>query len=435
MKRIFVESLAILFACFIGALVAYEILVYELAVDYEFVLEDDEALAHQQLLQNIADHQGGASALAAMKQYAQQSHLLLQSHERPPAIVSEFFNENSSQYIYFDEDRTLWFRLAGNTAIFSYVPDHSSLVRQKIDLEEDLAWIFMLGSFVLFNLVNIWLILRRVRLLENTTRRFARGDLSCRAELSSSNRLGSLNQSFNDMADRIAQLIESNRALTNAIAHELRTPIFRVQWQAELLQETKLDESQAATVDSIIEDSEEMEQMVDELLHYTRMESDHGALSPEPIELAALLNDGKKRWQKDKPCAVNLTIQITPGSLIVVADKRLLMRALDNLVRNAFKYADNEVRLVCYAQAQLVYITVHDDGPGVALTHQAHIFEPFYVADKARNKAQSGHGLGLSIVRKICDQHFGTIEVGTSEILNGAMFILALPASAENSDK
>ncbi|TMP32931.1 ATP-binding protein [Pseudoalteromonas rubra] len=433
MKRIFVESLAILFACFIGALVAYEILVYELAVDYEFILEDDEALAHQQLLQNIADHQGGPSALEAMKQYAQQSHLLLQSHERPPAIVSQFFNENSSQYIYFDEDRILWFRLSGNTAIFSYVPDHSSVVRQKIDLEEDLAWIFMLGSFVIFNLANIWLILRRARKLENTTRRFARGDLSCRADLSSSNRLGSLNQSFNDMADRIAQLIESNRALTNAVAHELRTPIFRVQWQAELLQETKLDESQVATVNSIIEDSEEMEHMVDELLHYTRLENDHGVLSLETIELAALLSDSKKRWQKDKPCTVNLTIQVTPDRLIVVADKRLLMRALDNLVRNAFKYADNEVRLVCYAQAQLVYISVHDDGPGVSRAHQDHIFEPFYVADKARNKSQSGHGLGLSIVRKICDQHSGMIEVGTSEILNGAMFTLVLPASYDKS--
>ena len=77
------------------------------------------------------------------------------------------------------------------------------------------------------------------------------------------------------MADRIHRLIESNRSLTNAVAHELRTPIFRIQWQAEMLKDTPAKRSlkQRTIVESIVEDTEEMEKMVDELLYYAKLDS------------------------------------------------------------------------------------------------------------------------------------------------------------------
>jgi two-component system sensor histidine kinase RstB len=120
---------------------------------------------------------------------------------------------------------------------------------------------------------------------------------------------------------------------------------------------------------------------------------------------------------------------------LIRADSKLLKRALDNLVRNAFKYARTQVTLnVRLHQAQL-YIEIHDDGDGVAQEHHAHLFDPFYVGDKARNKAKSGHGLGLSIVKKICEQHNASVHVGQSRTLNGAMFTIIFPLCNASADK
>ncbi|MDN3685736.1 HAMP domain-containing protein [Vibrio sinaloensis] len=80
----------------------------------------------------------------------------------------------------------------------------------------------------------VWRIKRRLNNLEQVTVAFANGDLHKRASEKNSIKLGTLNHSFNVMADKICDLINSNKSLTNAVAHELRTPIFRIQWQADI---------------------------------------------------------------------------------------------------------------------------------------------------------------------------------------------------------
>lgn len=430
MKRIFIESLGVLFICFTLAIFAYEWLVYGVTTDYEFLLEDNEALAHQQLLQNIADNQGIPVAIRAMQAFSVQTEQLFRIHqpvEQLPTSVSIAFNQNDHNRIYFDDDRKLWFKLAGSESVFSYTPDPQSMIRKKVQLENNLVWIFLAISFVIYGLINIFLIFRRVRLLEQTTIQFAKGNLTVRASTSSANALGTLNQTFNEMAKRIMHLIESNRSLTNAVAHELRTPLFRIQWQAELLKETTLGCEQLSTIQEIIADTEEMEQMIDELLHYAKMESSKQKLVTERLDLKVILDVAKKRWQKETKQSVNLDIHFNSSKLLLNADKKLLIRALDNVVRNALKFTHSRVLIEYEEEGSFIIIRIHDDGPGVSEEHKAHIFEPFYVADKARNKGASGYGLGLSIVEKVCAQHKGSIDVAESAQLNGALFILKFP--------
>ncbi|WP_339140849.1 sensor histidine kinase [Pseudoalteromonas galatheae] len=432
MRRIFVESLLVLFICFIVAVFAYEWLVYGITTDYEFLLEDYEAIAHQQLLQNIADNQGIEAAKSAMQQFSTQTEQLFtiyHSVAQLPASVATALNQSNPTHIFFDDNRTLWFKLTGYAAFFSYTPDSQSIIRAKVELENNLFLIFLAISFVIFGLINIFLIYRRVRLLEQATIRFAQGDLASRADTSGSSSLGTLNRTFNDMASRIMHLVESNRALTNAVAHEMRTPIFRIQWQAELLKETALNSEQMSTIQEVIADTEEMEQMIDELLHYTKLENSGQRLVMEKFDLSALINRAKHRWQKERRHNIALDIRFNSSKVFVIADKKLLTRALDNVIRNAFKFAKSKVRVVCSEQNNHIEIFIHDDGPGVDKKHKTHIFEPFYVADQARNKGVSGYGLGLSIVQKICEQHRGSITVSDSEEFGGALFTLKLPTS------
>ena len=232
MRRIYLESLFGLLLCFILGVVANETIVYDLNTDYEYLLEDYEASAHQKLIAFIAENQGLYAAQNAMKQYADASlqKLTIYNHaDKIPSTVSEYFNTHPDCLIFHDEERDLWFRLAGSDNTYYYAADNNSLVRQKADLEDDLVWVFILASFIVYTLGYLMIIFRRVKKLEAATLRFAEGDLSSRADTKGGNALGTMNKSFNLMADRIHNLIESNRSLTNAIAHELRTPIFRIQ--------------------------------------------------------------------------------------------------------------------------------------------------------------------------------------------------------------
>ncbi|WP_102305493.1 ATP-binding protein [Vibrio cyclitrophicus] len=436
MRRIYLESLLGLLVCFMTGLVAYEISVYQLNTDYEYVMEDYEATAHQQLIENIAKNQGLEAAHQAISQFVETTRNTLVTfspNDEIPEPVSRFFSTHPNSFIFHDDERDLWFRLASSDNTYHYLPNSEAFVRQKIELEDDLIWLFFLASFILYGLCHLIIIFRRVKKLESATLRFAEGDLSARAETSSGIAIGSLNKSFNLMADRIHRLIESNRSLTNAVAHELRTPIFRIQWQAEMLKDTPLNEAQQSTVESIVEDTEEMEKMVDELLCYAKLDSIDLENLQQPLEIRDFLNHALARWSKDTELNIDLSLPEQAHSIL--ADKILLNRALDNLVRNAMKFARSQVLIEANVHQEQLQIAVHDDGDGVAQEHQARLFEPFYVGDKARNKAKSGHGLGLSIVEKICAQHNATVEVSQSQALKGAVFTITIQLCNASADK
>ncbi|MEZ9566919.1 sensor histidine kinase [Vibrio artabrorum] len=438
MRRIYLESLLGLLLCFITGLAAYQISVYQLNTDYEYVLQDYEATAHQQLIENISKNQGLEAAHQAMVQFVDTTLNTLETfspNDKIPTPVSEFFTSNPTRFIFHDENRNLWFRLSNSNNTYHYLPNDETLVRQKIELEDDLIWAFFLASFIIYGVGHLVIIFRRVKKLETVTLRFAEGVLSSRAETSGGSAIGSLNKSFNLMADRIHHLVESNRSLTNAVAHELRTPIFRIQWQAEMLKDTPLNESQQDTVESIVEDTEEMEKMVDELLCYAKLDSIDLANRQQPLEVRDFLEHSMARWNKDTELNIELSLPEPPRAILISADETLLNRALNNLVRNAMKFARSQVSIVATLHRDQIYIAVHDDGDGVAQEHQARLFDPFYVGDKARNKAKSGHGLGLSIVDKICAQHGATVEVGQSHTLKGAVFTMTFPLCKDSADK
>ncbi|NVL43288.1 two-component sensor histidine kinase, partial [Pseudomonas syringae pv. actinidiae] len=111
----------------------------------------------------------------------------------------------------------------------------------------------------------------------------------------------------------------------------------------------------------------------------------------------------------------------------VEAEPRYLHRALQNLVSNAMRHAETEVRISYQLGAQQCRINVDDDGPGVPEEAWEQIFTPFMRIDDSRTRASGGHGLGLSIVRRIIHWHEGRALVGRSVGLGGACFSLSWP--------
>ena len=111
---------------------------------------------------------------------------------------------------------------------------------------------------------------------------------------------------------------------------------------------------------------------------------------------------------------------------MVHADRRLLARALDNLLRNAQKYSEGHLAVSARADGGMLEVAVDDNGPGIPEQERERIFEPFYRIDRSRHRGTGGFGLGLSIVKKAVELHGGSIVVGSSR-LGGARFVLRIP--------
>ncbi|MGF1807088.1 ATP-binding protein, partial [Aliivibrio sifiae] len=292
-----------------------------------------------------------------------------------------------------------------------------------ISFNDSLFFVFIIGGFLIYSISLIWFLNRRILVLELVTADLARGNLNARVPTNSGSKVGGLNESVNDMADKISQLISNNRTLAQAVAHDLRTPIFRIQWQAELIQESTIIEDVWEKVASIIEDTEEMEQLVNELLYFTKISSQEIPLHKELFLLEPFINHLVKRLYNPKNREIEVIID---PDVYLLAATNLFKPAIDNALSNAVRYAESKVRLVCQSSKQQLKIIIEDDGPGIPEKYWGTVFEPFFSLDPSRNKENMGNGLGLAIVKLTVEKHGGQVILEKSE-LGGVKLNLIIP--------
>ncbi|MFI3277222.1 ATP-binding protein [Vibrio sp.] len=403
----------------------YAFIVYKLSTDYEYILRDHEADAYQELIDVVYREKGLLETQNLLKSYADKTrqNLRIIPFDNAPELVRKAFQQQGRN-VYYHDEYFLWFRLVGSDDLYELSKNKDSYLRKQIKFENRLIWVFAITGFALSGLFLVWRIKRRLNNLEMATVAFSNGDLLERASEKNSIKLGTLNRSFNVMADKIRDLINSNKSLTNAVAHELRTPIFRIQWQAELLSDLAPTKQQSKAIARILADTEEMEDMVDELLYYARLERGGFELLKQPIDANEWLTERFSIWEKETTLDLIKVPLKVPASFYV--DLKLFNRAVDNIVRNAFKFADTKIVIELWYTDNEFVIEVHDDGKGVETEHWPYLFDPFYSANAARNKGKTGHGLGLAIVKQVCDRHHAQVTVGES-YLDGACFALSFP--------
>ncbi len=275
------------------------------------------------------------------------------------------------------------------------------------------------GVIALFLLVPIgWWSRRHWRDLQALSRvadDFGMGDLHARATPRRGSSIAPLAGRINDMAGRIALLLETRKHLLHSVSHELRTPIARLEFGLELLRHrhAAADPALDARVRAMETDVGELKTLVDELLDLTRL--DHaGAMTTRSFALAPMLR------RCAPSAAVRYDASIAPDLGEIDGDERLLARALNNLLGNAVKYAALRVTLRAAREGD-------DDGPGVPVGARGKVFDPFVRLKREQDEAVGGYGLGLSIALKAVRLHGGDIMVDDSP-LGGARFTIKLPA-------
>ena len=261
-----------------------------------------------------------------------------------------------------------------------------------------------------------------LQMLSRVADRVGAGQLSARANLRPSASIYPLAERMNLMAGRIESLLEAQRNLLHSVSHELRTPIARLGFGLELLRANAQDSTLEPRIAAMEGDVEELNNLVNELLGMIRLDSGQ-ALQLTPVPVHDLLA-GCLAALPPSTCKVEALLGEQMGN--VMAERRLLARAISNLLSNALKYCEGKVTLSATRGAALE-IVVEDNGPGIPEQERTRVFEPFYRLDRSRDRATGGFGLGLSIAHKAVALHGGTIRVEQSA-LGGARFVVSLPA-------
>lgn len=250
----------------------------------------------------------------------------------------------------------------------------------------------------------------------------AGGDLSRRVPISSQgDEFDRLARTMNTMLERIDRLMTGVRGVSDAIAHDLRTPIARARAKLEDALETAPDEAALRQcVEQGIADLDAITRVFQALLRIAEAEAGARRRAFAPLDLAPLLADAADIYGATAEAGGQELQTRIPERLEIVGDRDLLFQAVANLLDNAVKFAPADGHVVLSAQALPdggAEITVMDDGAGIDLADRARAGERFFRADAARSSP--GSGLGLSLVQAVAQLHGGALTLADAQMVPG----------------
>ncbi|HEX9120742.1 MAG TPA: ATP-binding protein [Terriglobales bacterium] len=259
---------------------------------------------------------------------------------------------------------------------------------------------------------------RPILRLRQATHELSSGDLRARAPAQLERRrdeLGELVHDFNQMADRIEQLMTSQRHLISDISHELRSPLARLNVALGLARQRSGAEA-TSSLDRIEREAERLNEMIGKLLSLARMQGAAGPPEQSRVQLDEMVKEVAADAEfeaQERNCAVRVVGDI---KCTAVGSPELLRSAVENVVRNAVRYtsAGSEVEITLANRDSIAEITVRDHGPGVPDTELQNLFRPFYRVADARERETGGVGLGLAITDRAVRLHGGTIAAANA---------------------
>lgn len=231
---------------------------------------------------------------------------------------------------------------------------------------------------------------------------------------------------MNDMLGRVEDANTRQQRFVADASHELRSPLTRMRSEAEVDLAHPETADLKATHRSVLEETEALEALVDDLLVLAR--SDAGAALPEmvPVDLAEIVRSEVARVDAT---GIEVTVQATEPA-IVQGHGAALARVVRNLLDNAVQHAASAVHIAVDVADGAVTVRIEDDGPGIAAAARATIFDRFARIDESRTKVKGGTGLGLAIAKEITERHAGTVQLSDAAPLGGATFVVQLPSAS-----
>jgi two-component system sensor kinase ParS len=306
--------------------------------------------------------------------------------------------------------------LAGAIRLGPFEPARESLVVRFLPV------LFYASILVI---VGLWLrpLLRDLRVLTVASQKFATDYREPLDTASRTTQLTSLARNLDDMSARVSQLIQSQKEMTAALSHEMRTPLARVRFAAAVL-EGEVEEPLRAQVRAVDADVQQSDDLISDMLDYARLDHPGLRMSSQSVPLAPWL---RQVLASCPPHERSVSTVQRDGLEAAWMEPRLMELALSNLLANALRYARQKVEITVMRDKDLYRLVVEDDGQGIPESDRATIFRAFTRLDDSRNRDTGGFGLGLAIVARIAALHRGRVLAESSTTLGGARLALEWP--------
>ncbi|MEJ2765585.1 ATP-binding protein [Photobacterium sp. MCCC 1A19761] len=308
------------------------------------------------------------------------------------------------------------------------------LKADQIDVQYPLGqyYVLLLITFVLCISAAMFLwvypLWRDLNRLAVTANDFGEGRLELRAKVSRSSTVERLGRSFNQMADSIEEMILGQREMTNAIAHDLRTPLYRLRFAFEMLESEETTTAQKDKYENVIRASiDDLDHLINQTLVLSRYSRIADVSQFKACNLAQQIERELAHFQDEQTdLMIDYHCCDAMRSSTLIMDSRAMIRALNNLLSNAGRFAQMTIRVSLTCHGDQCSLVVEDDGCGLPESAWSKVFEPFAQENNAPRERHSGHGLGLAIVQQIAIWHKGQVSIQHSA-LGGAKFTMVWP--------
>lgn len=291
------------------------------------------------------------------------------------------------------------------------------------------------------SMLSVWIhtsLMNPIKKLQAAAQNIKEGNLDFTIEAETTDEIGELCKSFEEMRQRLKESTEEkmraeqeNKALINNIAHDLKTPITAVKGYAEGILDGVADtpEKRDKYLRTIYNKANEMDTLINELTLYSKIDTNRIPYNFAKINVSDYFSDcieeiGLELETKNIGLAY---FNYTDENTMIIADPEQLRRVINNIVGNSCKYLDKQkgfINIRMKDVGDFIQIEIEDNGRGIAARDLPYIFDRFYRADASRNSATGGSGIGLSIVKKIVEDHGGKIWATSKESIGTVMYFV-----------
>lgn len=277
-------------------------------------------------------------------------------------------------------------------------------------LDWTLAFLFY-AAIALVIMAWLWPLTRDLRQLERSTTSF--GDRAWRfdARIGPRSPVYPLAEAFRRMAARIDSLIGAQKDMTNAMSHEIKTPLARMRFEIEMARTAADSQKVAAHLGHLDKDVAELDAFITAMLDYAILERAEVALNVRDHDLTMILPAVVETFRRSPQDGPIIRCEVSPAATRVRCDAHLMETVVRNLLYNAVRYAKQEIHVMFSVLRDGQYrLAVEDDGPGIPEADRDRVFNSFVQLDEPERR-KSGYGLGLAIVKRIVDWHGGKVAI------------------------
>lgn len=275
--------------------------------------------------------------------------------------------------------------------------------------------------------------------LRTATRKIKEGNLDFSVSTEGVSEIAELCQDFEDMRQRLKENAEEkiefdreSKELISNISHDLKTPITAVKGYVEGIMDgvANTPEKMERYIKTVYNKANEMDRLINELTFYSKMDTNKIPYTFNKISVTDFFDDcaeDLKMELSSKNVEFSYSNYVEP-EVLVIADAEQIKRVVNNIVSNSLKYTDagrqRRINLRVKDVGDFIQVEIEDNGKGIAAKDLPNIFDRFYRTDSSRNSSKGGSGIGLSIVKKIMEDHGGKVWATSKENIGTVMYFV-----------